>query len=177
MNKPTRLYHASANPNINIFEPRELRTRGLNEGPVIFATPDIAYASCFMLDRDGSWVGVHKWGKSNWVVDCIDRERFFQNDKGGAIYILASDSFTNDPQKGTGFYEWISKEAVAPIDKIIYTSALEAMLENNVQIFFITPEQRQAMEKSDDYGYRIIQQLQSEGKSYNQEVGRNYHEV
>lgn len=135
--KPEFLYHASDNKNIDELEPRNEKVRDPKEGPVIFATPDLAFASAFLMkELDDGWS--HK-GNINGISYVVinDRELFNKLDKGGAVYKLSSDSFSCDYNKSMSGFEWTAKENVKPIDKTDYDSALEAMLNNGLQVYFI----------------------------------------
>jgi len=50
------LFHGSNNANITKFEPGDEYFRDAEEGKVIFATPLISVASCFLFRWDNSWV-------------------------------------------------------------------------------------------------------------------------
>jgi hypothetical protein len=135
--KPEFLYHASSNKNISEFEPRKEKVRDPEEGSVVFATPDLALASAFLMkELDDSWS--HK-GNIDGVsyVAINDRDLFNKLDKGGAIYKLPGNSFSCDIKKGMGELEWTTKECVSPVDKVEYSSVLEAMLNNGLQVYFV----------------------------------------
>lgn len=175
MDKPAKLYHASDNRNIAIFEPRNEKVRDPKEGPVVFATPDISYASCFIVKTDSSWNQISRWGKDRpWVFICSDFERFKNNDHGGSIYVLPNNSFYTDPEKGTGNSEWVSKEPVTPESKEDYASGLDAMLNHSVQIFFVTKEEFEQINNAEDHGLGLVQEWQKQNRSINQQKGINY---
>lgn len=161
--KPLFLYHASSNKSIEKFELRAESGRDQEEGPVIFATPDLALATTFLVNEtDDSWT---KIGKTNGVVCMVisDKKRFMSLDRGGSIYKFSSNSFTCDPHKGMGENEWVSKGSVAPIEKTDVESALEAMIENNVQVFFVDKGAFNQIKHSADW-FDILKTLKSENK-------------
>ena len=137
--------------------------RDASEGPVVFATPSKAYASCFMVKTDGSWVAISSWdGGKTWYFICSDKERFLENDKGGSIYTFKNiGQFSTDPTKGTGDNEWVSREPVKPVDKEEFESGLDAMLSLGVKIYFVSKDQFEEMRNSNDEGFEIIQKLRS----------------
>jgi hypothetical protein len=137
--KPEILYSASQNRNINIFEPRENSIRDPNEGPVVFATPDKAYASMFIIPSNDSWTNKGQYQGQYYQV-ISDEKRYKNLDKGGAIYTFKSDDFETDLTKGMRNKEWISKKPVKPINKEIYESGLGAMKQLGVKIFFVNPD-------------------------------------
>lgn len=137
--KPPFLYHASSNRDIERFEPRDISTRDPAEGPVVFATPDVALATAFMVSADDRWTQIGRTSGVPFIV-IKDKERFLANDKGGAIYKLSSESFSCDPSKGMKESEWVSKEPVTPVAKKDCPSALDAMVEAGVKVFFVDDE-------------------------------------
>ena len=163
MKTPKFLYHSSQDRNIQVFAPRAESMRDPNEGPVVFATPSKSYSSCFIVKTDGSWVDISSWdGGETWHFVCSDKERFIENDKGGAIYTLENEGqFSTDSEKGTGESEWISKDAVKPISKEEYESGLNAMLSLGVKVYFVNENQFKEIQSSSDYGFDILQTLKS----------------
>ena len=93
--KPSFLYHASPNSNIEEFEPRNKTTRNKDEGPKIFATPSREVASIFLVPTDDSWAGSGNFGGA-WYFFCNNEERFKKLDKGSTLYQLSSDGFSYD---------------------------------------------------------------------------------
>jgi hypothetical protein len=169
LGKIIKLYHASSLTNIEEFAPRAIQVRDINEGPVVFATTDKAYASCFITKTNDKWVQISSWGKKNpWVFICSDEPKFKELDKGGAIYELDPTTFYTDPHKGTGEYEWVSRTSVKPLNKHLYSSGLNAMLENGVQIFFVNTVEFNRIVESDDNGLSILLDLQKLKRSENQ---------
>lgn len=169
MKNPKYLYHASPNRNLKVLKPRKESFRNENEGPVVFATPEMSYASCFLVNTSDSWVKISRWSdnpnkKGPWYFICSDKERFRNEDIGGAIYTLPPEGFKTDPDKGTGTAEWISKESVTPIGKTVYESALEAMISNGVQVVFTDRETMKKIEESDDHGWEIVSKLKTENE-------------
>lgn len=136
MLKPKFLYHASANKNIKLFEPRNENIRDPNEGPVIFASPSKIYCSMFIVRTDNSWAGLGKYNDT-WYCAIADKDRFLALDKGGAIYKLSSKSFETELTNPTKDMEWVSKEAVKPIERELFDSGLEAMLNYNIKVYFV----------------------------------------
>lgn len=132
------LYHASQNKNLETLEPRKVHARDPKEGPVVFASHDKAYVSCFLVRTDDSCSKISKYGSDRhptFHIMCIsDEKRFKELDKGGAIYSLSPESFYLDKSKGNT--EWISRKKVKPIKKEIHDSGLDAMIENGVYVYF-----------------------------------------
>lgn len=174
--KPEILYHASSRRDLKEIEARAEGVRDPNEGPVVFGTPDEAYASCFLVsDTKGSWINIGQWSSDPvkhgpWHFICSDRNRFEENDHGGTIYSMNPEGFTTDPAKGTGTAEWVSRDDVKPVNRKDYDSALEAMIDNGVQVFFTDPETMKKIRESEDRGYSITKNLVSE----NEKLNRNY---
>jgi hypothetical protein len=134
--KPPFLYHASWKKEIfKTLEPEKSK-RDAGEGEVIAATPDLAYASMFLVNADDSWTVKGKFSGIYYMI-IGDQKRFKTLDNGGYIYKLPSDNFECFPDKPMGKSEWISKKPAEPLEVKHYSSALEAMLENKVQIYFV----------------------------------------
>ncbi len=167
--KPDFLYHASSNSNTDVIEPKRNSFRDPGEGKVVFATSSKPYASMFLVRGHDDWT--HK-GRFNGVYYTVinDRERFKNLDKGGSIYFLPSDTFSYDESKGMGSIEWTSKVKVTPVKREGYRSGLNAMIDNGVQVYFVDKETWKKINESDDHGFRILSELESENKK----VNRNY---
>lgn len=163
MEKPPHLYHGSSSREISRFEPRATKVRDISEGPVVFATSDKRMASVFMIGVDDSWgnSGMHN-GVPYMIIS--DQKRFEDLDKGGAIYHLPGDTFNTDPSKGLGEIEWISSEAVEPTHREDHESALEAMLNHGVQVYFVDRETYEAYRSAPDKSLPLLRSLQSENQ-------------
>ena len=87
--KPAILYHGSPHGEIEELGPRRESMRDPEEGPVLFATQDLAVATVFMF-KSKHW-GSGQFGDIPyaWIVET--REEFIKKDKGGHIYVLPSD--------------------------------------------------------------------------------------
>ena len=166
--KPHFLYHASSNREIEKFEPRAESFRDANEGPAVFATPDKAYASMFLVQVDDSWTQIATFEGISCIV-ISDKKRFEELDKGGAIYSLSSETFETDPKKSKTGREWTSTKTISPNEKTIYESGLGAMVENGVQVYFVDKSTFAKIQGSEDLGLRILKRLESE----NQKQGKN----
>lgn len=141
------LYHGSTSSDITVFEPRNNNIRDIEEGSVIFATPSLKLASCYLFRWDDSWAHQSILWKDGNIADyqvimvISDQKRFDDLDKGGAVYILSSQGFDFDEHKGLGIYEWTNKNSVIPVLKIDFPSALVAMKKLGVKVYFVEQEQ------------------------------------
>lgn len=163
--KPSVLYVAAQTPDIQELTPREGNFRDEDEGAVIFSTPDKALASVFLVEGHGDhWMQIGFFGDIPVVVINADREGFIKDDKGGFMYTVPSDTFDYNPHKGMGEREWTSREPVKPLSETRYPSALDAMIENGVQVYFVDKKIFGKLNNSDDYGYHILIGLTSENK-------------
>ncbi len=167
---PKILYHASPRRDLEEIRPGNKTHRDPKEGPQIFAAPNPAIASMFMFESDGSWALSGKHNGVPYVVIHGDREEFMKRDRGGIIYELPNDGFSCDLTKGLGKDEWTCSNNVRPSGKKEYASALDAMLESGVQVYFVDQQTFNDM-KSDEkeHGFGIIKTLTSE----NQRKGKN----
>ena len=145
--KPKILYHGSPHRDIEKLEPRDIKKRDPEEGPQVFATHDLATATIFMAEQANGPSGL--MNDIPYFIILDSRDNFIKNDRGGHVYILPSENFTSDPNKGLGEYEWTSKTPIKPIDKIEYPSVLDAMIENGVQVYFINKDEFNKIEAED----------------------------
>jgi hypothetical protein len=126
--------------------------RDKNEGAVVFATPSIKLASCYLFRWDDSWVHQFISNKDNGSYEVFmvisDRKRFNAEDMGGAIYLLPPISFHSDEEKGLGIYEMVSNRSVVPYAHINFESALSTMQKFGVQVYFVNPTEFKAFLKS-----------------------------
>ncbi len=161
--KPAKLYHASWNKAIREFEPRNEKVRDPLEGPVVFATPDKAYAACFLVPTDDGWVKIGRYSSDGipgpWKVVVSDEQRFKELNKGGAIYHLPSQSFQFHPERNMGETEWTSTQPVEPSNQEDYDSSLQAMQQHGVDVFFVDKATFEAINRSYDQGKSIIDSL------------------
>lgn len=167
--KPPFLYHGSPHKDIEEFEPRLSRGTEEKFGAMVYAAPDLATASAFLAEVKKTW-SAGRFGDIFYVLIPLLREEFIKNDKGGHIYVLPSATFESDQKRGLGEYEWASKTRVKPTKKLEYSSALDAMLENGVQVYFVDDTTYQKIKTSKDHGLSIMQNIESE----NQRRGMNF---
>jgi hypothetical protein len=163
---PPMLYHGSANRQISEFKPTAKYVRDRAEGPVIFATPEFAFATCFLVETNDSWVNIGRFSENGTNdplhVIISSRERFVELDHGGAVYSLPPDSFTYDKNLGMGDTEWISKVSVKPTGKQEYRSGLRAMIDAGVRVYFVDTDTFLAIQKAADDGRSILDSLTPE---------------
>ena len=159
--KPPFLYHGSTYRELEELKPQG-RMHRTEEGELLYATPDLAIASVFLVE--GAHYGCGKFGDTVYAWIIANRDEFIRNDKGGHIYVLPSDSFKINQGRGLGNYEYVSKEPVAPIKTIEYPSAVDAMIENGVQVYFIDQDTYEKIQASKDHGWSIYSKLESENQ-------------
>ncbi len=156
--RPKLLFHASQNGDIEIFEPRAEKKRHDDDPAQVFGSPLRSISSFFIVPNDDRVAASGRWGNDlPWTFVIGDPERFHSLDKGGWMYSMPTESFSVDPNKGLGLFEWTSTKSVAPLDKIYYDSGLKAMLDFGVTVYSMEPlqfeefrlakEQREILEK------------------------------
>ena len=164
--KPSVLYHASECKTVDIFEPRKLTGRDPLEGPVVFATPDRAYASMFIVPSNDTWTRIGRYneesGAGAWHIIINDCDRFTAADKGGSIYELPVELFNYYKNKNMGDIEWTSQIPVRPKSQTNYESGLEAMKELGINVYFVDDKTFSAIESASDYGRQIVSGLTPE---------------
>lgn len=169
MNKPSTFYHASENRNIIEFEPRNKKVRDPEEGPKVFATPSKSLATIFLVQTDSRWVASGLHNHVPYIV-ISDWKKYKAMDHGGTIYHLPPETFEVDLTKGLREYEWTSSVPVKPTKKEVYESGFDAMLDSGVQVYVVNTEIFNQIKQSEDHGFTILQNIQSE----NQKLNRNY---
>lgn len=169
--KPPVLYIAAQTSGLQELFPREGRHRCGDEGAVIFSTPNKELASIFLVEgHDDSWMRIGYFSDIPYVAICMDRNEFQKRDNGGSMYEVPNDTFNFDPGLGMGEKEWTSREPVRPIRETRYPSALDAMIENGVNVYFVDKLTFGAMNSADDHGFSILLSLTSENKLRNPKV-------
>lgn len=157
------LYHASPKGDLDVIEPMAKSYRDKNEGPVVFASDDKAFVSCFLTRTNDSWAQISTYKSSNHppiYVHCIgDEQRFRELDKGGAIYTLPNGTFYLDESKGNT--EWTSKVSVRPVKKEIYESGLDAMIDHGVLVYFCDMEKLKEYKEIASYSEKAFEFLKS----------------
>lgn len=170
--KPAVVYHGSSSSDLEELHPKAERFRDKKEGPVIFGTVDKEFASMFLGPRpDDSWSAKGRL-KGVYYIIIGNEERYRREDKGGVIYELSGEEF--DYNKNLGIKtEWVTKKPVTPLSKQQYSSALNAMIESGVQVYFVDrgtlDKFKEAVEHDSDHGQSILESLKSE----NQKIGKN----
>ncbi len=163
---PSALYHSSAHRDIESLEPRAESIRDPQEGPVVFATPDKAYAAMFIVPAGDSWTARGRFSTEDdhgpWHMVINGRERFSEADKGGAIYSLPVDQFKSDLHRNMAGTEWASATPVKPTTKEEYNSGLVAMKALGVKVYFVDDPTFRSIRESPDHGHDIISQLVAE---------------
>lgn len=159
--KPPLLYHGSAHKSLEELKPQGREHRA-EEGELLYATPDLTIASIFLVE--GAHYGCGKFGDVSYAWIIADRDEFIRSDRGGYIYVLPSDSFEINRGRGLGNDEYASKEPVKPVKTIEYPSAVDAMIENGVQVYFIDQDTYEKIQTSKDHGCAIFNSLKSENQ-------------
>lgn len=167
--KPPILYHATIGADIEEFEPRQESTRDPKEEPVIFATPDKAYAAQFLVPGDDRNSIRGYYSDIPTIVICSSRENFEKNDSGGIVYELPSDTFDFDPKQRMGKREWTSRVPVKPTGKTTYESTVDALIENGTQVYFVDRVTFEKMRSQEHAGFETLLTLTSE----NEKEGKN----
>lgn len=166
--KPPFLYHGSPHK-IEELEPQTKPHREKEEGELVYATSELTDAIMFLQKTDLTGHFIINNEKVAYVIVVGDREKFMERDRGGHVYVLPSDRFKPSPHKGMS-NEWVSKESVKPVEVKEYNSALDAMIENGVQVYFLDKATYQQIRRAEDHGYSILKNLESENKRLNLNV-------
>lgn len=165
MAKPDFLYHASPECHLEVIEPRRRTApHGFKQGPVVFATDSFPFTTQFLVPSDDSWANGGALGDTFFFV-IGDKKRFLETDKGGCIYTVPSDTFKKYYKR-----EWFSKSKVKIVSKIHFSSGLDAMIINGVQVYFVDSALYQKIQKAEDHGMSILNNRESENEKRGLEV-------
>ena len=86
---------------------------------------------------------------------------FIARDHGGTIYVVLSDTFETNEDLQMPDTEYVSSEAVIPIDNELYTTSLEAMKSLGVKVYFVDGATMHTIRNAEDHGEAIISGLQA----------------
>ena len=168
------LYHASPAAGLKKLLPMRRRYRHPQEGPVVFASPEKALACAFLIkEHSGSWVQTGAYDGVPVTVIRSDRDDFVAKDSGGTLYAVSGERFAFDQRFGSCAWEWTSRRPARTIVATHYPSALDAMIENGLQVYFVDQQTFAAINAADDHGASILAGLVSE----NQRRGMNIRQI
>lgn len=168
--KPPVLYHGTTLSEIEEFVPQNKHVRDEKEGKLFFATPDKAFATTFLSPRpDDTWSIRGKYNGIYYIV-IADEERFRKGDGGGMLYEFPSDQFECDNTKSMRDAEWHTREKIKPIHVNAYSSTLDAMIKNHVQVYFVDKEIFEKIKESDDHGISMLQNIKSENQKRGESI-------
>lgn len=166
--KPKVLYVSAQTAEIKELIPMKGRSRDDKEGSVVFSTPDKALASVFLVEgHNDSWMQIGYYDDIPCVVICMDREEFIKKDRGGIMYEVPSETFDYNPNLGMGEKEWTSSKPVKPTKETKCPSALDAMIENGVNVYFVDQDTFNKINNADDNGFSLLLSLVSENRKRN----------
>lgn len=155
MDKPRYLYHGSVNKELKELRPGNITPRYEEEGDSVFATPHIALAAMFLCPRTIP-VEIGIYGDRFVLFAESDEKTFRDLDKGGAIYTLPAESFTNNYQIGMHENEWVSAESIKPIKRDVYITAVDVMQAHGVEIYLVNQNIMRQIRSNPSSGLDII---------------------
>lgn len=81
------VFHGSDKKYITILEPKAYHIREKSERAVVFASPSIKLAGCYLFKWDDSWVhqSISTIDNNKITMLISDKSRFAKIDSGGAI--------------------------------------------------------------------------------------------
>lgn len=129
------LYHSSVEKDLRIISPRRTLSKDKYIGDFVFATSDRTYSAMYLVPK-GIMTLMNSSVDGSWIVIRSDPKDFRLIDKGGAIYRLSSEGFIKSPQVELGETEMVCANEVPILDKEVYSTALEALNEQKVAVYF-----------------------------------------
>jgi hypothetical protein len=161
--KPKFLYHGSPRGGIEEFLPRVSPGSGEAYGAQVYASDSLTVASMFTFSPGRAWsAGLH--GDIAFALFPMSREEFIEKDKGGYIYKFDSETFSTEEGRGMTDNEWASSVPVKPLEVIKVDSALENMIRNGVQVYFVDPKIYDAAILAGKNTWEIVKDLEPENK-------------
>jgi hypothetical protein len=136
--RPPYLYHGSVDGHVTKFTPRTAAERP-HEVAAIYASPNEKVAKQSMANKFVSNGGVVN-GR-HFVCIPMTHEEFLAQDVGGYVYKFPSDSFSLNEGRGFGDDEWVSNQSVVPLAVEHYPSLYNELVNNDIDVYFITPDQ------------------------------------
>jgi hypothetical protein len=164
---PAALYHGSAARIDGPLQPmlRHGSADHVHERAAVFAAERADLASLFMIPGDAlSSIGFEQ----DVAYVCIwgAPEEFAARDRGGWLYVLPGEKF----EKIGKWYEWQAFEPVTPSETRRYPSAVDGMIENGAQVYFVNDDPTfDVIVRDKDRRAPLLATLTSE----NQKRGRN----
>ncbi len=165
MERPKFVFHGSPKGDIEEFIPRISMGSGEQYGPQVYASNDLVTASMFMADVGKAWSSGEASNGVMYAIIPVLKEEFLPRDKGGFIYKLPGETFSTDSHRGMGEKEWASRVSVKPVEVKKIDSALEAMIESGVQVYFVTDEQYKEMLSLGRPKWEYLTNLSSENEA------------
>jgi hypothetical protein len=131
------LYHASTFTKLRVIKPHQtLYKNGRPMGKFVFASYNVKYAAMYLV-RNGNYTLMNAKGKKPYIIIRANQKHYLENDQPGAIYTLSDKTFIKTPQQGLEKTERVSNESVEVIDKRIFSSSIEGMIEMGITIYFV----------------------------------------
>lgn len=131
------MYHGSPYCNLGIIIPQNNTSHRDDNKKAVYASSNLSYAACYMIAWDDSFVKqIIKTNEDGDITKVImivleSEEEFKRKDNGGTISKLSKKGFQN-----VNGFELVNYEATIPISRTTFSSALEAMENLGVKIYY-----------------------------------------
>lgn len=133
------LYHASPNAKLSRIDPQKTLSNDVYIGDYVFATKDKKLAAMYLANKGVATLMEHRT-KKPYIIIQDDADHYTKHDKGGAIYAVSASGFKETPQVGLEGTEFVNDKAVTPLSKEVFPTSLEAMRQQGITIYFVTPK-------------------------------------
>ncbi|MEO7617819.1 MAG: hypothetical protein ABIS59_03175 [Candidatus Saccharibacteria bacterium] len=94
-----------------------------------------------------------------WHITIDNEAAFRYADLGGAVYRVSAEQFILDEEYDHGTPEWTAKTAIVPVDKVTFTSSLKVMIEQGLEVHFVTSDVFDQIKAAENHGLDIVEQL------------------
>lgn len=167
---PQFLYHASTVKGLKLLTPRLTHK---SPTPQLFAGNNPEWVIPFLIKGGNEWCRLGAFANANGdiirYVQVSNRDEYQKNDIGGAVYRLSGKDFSSN----LGTFpravpvEWVCSKPIVPLDSVEFDSAIKAMLELGVQLFYISQAQLDEHDKRPDEGWKKLLSIESENQKHN----------
>ena len=131
------VFHCSWQSGLTKIEPTAEKI-GQGEQQIVFASPSLAFASCFLMDWDDDWCHLFALQNRQIHFSHRDAEKFArQSALPGSIYVMKAADFRHEPALGKDKIEWVARDVCKPLFEIPVPAAIDAMRQLGVSHYAV----------------------------------------
>lgn len=130
------LYHASANPDLELLEPQRTISKDKYIGDYVFATKDKALAAMYLTPKGYGSVMESDKNPPRLLIRA-DEAEIRLKDTGGAIYKVDAANFIDSPQQELSAYEMVATKPIRLVSKETFSSVFSAWDQLGIKVEYI----------------------------------------